>query len=402
MTRDFVNPEKPWPSIERLAAACAAAGKVLLPRLPVYPAYILQDGDRWLSAAPVRCQPRAAAQPDADAHPSGAAQASPVLEAGEQQSSSGLSALQDRKDERSILSRTLAMCDATGLARASTWHAGMVETAAASLPDTVAAAAPSGSADKGGAAPPQLQGSNAADVSPADAAAELARRAAAAQPGCASDAQQAPPRAPSAAGAGEQHSPAQQPRAPAARWAVRMSPLGTLQGAPAPDVSTDLQLLISRLQGLLDSCLAQPAEERTSSAAAHELASALDRNTVAGLLAARGPDAQAVCALADSVRAAMHGDRVSYVVNRNINYTNMCMYKCGFCAFSKGRVAEELRGAPYLLQCAPHSVIHVGVFVVQIQSFVLCSVNLLVDSSTSLVRVICEGMSQVIVPCKQY
>ncbi len=34
---------------------------------------------------------------------------------------------------------------------------------------------------------------------------------------------------------------------------------------------------------------------------------------------------------------------------RNINYTNRCTYKCGFCAFSKGRVAEELRGAPYLL-----------------------------------------------------
>lgn len=34
---------------------------------------------------------------------------------------------------------------------------------------------------------------------------------------------------------------------------------------------------------------------------------------------------------------------------RNINYTNRCTYACGFCAFSKGRIAEELRGAPYLL-----------------------------------------------------
>ena len=37
---------------------------------------------------------------------------------------------------------------------------------------------------------------------------------------------------------------------------------------------------------------------------------------------------------------------------RNINYTNRCTYACGFCAFSKGRIAEELRGAPYLLPYA--------------------------------------------------
>ena len=37
---------------------------------------------------------------------------------------------------------------------------------------------------------------------------------------------------------------------------------------------------------------------------------------------------------------------------RNINYTNKCTYACGFCAFSKGRAAEALRGAPYLLPLA--------------------------------------------------
>ncbi|MFW2079339.1 radical SAM protein, partial [Acinetobacter sp. ULE_I010] len=41
------------------------------------------------------------------------------------------------------------------------------------------------------------------------------------------------------------------------------------------------------------------------------------------------------------------GDEVTYVVNRNINYTNMCLYRCGFCAFAKGNTAEELRGKPY-------------------------------------------------------
>jgi len=41
------------------------------------------------------------------------------------------------------------------------------------------------------------------------------------------------------------------------------------------------------------------------------------------------------------------GDTVRYVVNRNINYTNSCTYKCGFCAFSKGKRHAALRGAAY-------------------------------------------------------
>jgi FO synthase len=40
---------------------------------------------------------------------------------------------------------------------------------------------------------------------------------------------------------------------------------------------------------------------------------------------------------------------VTYVVNRNINYTNMCYFRCGFCAFSKGPKSLNLRGEPYLL-----------------------------------------------------
>ena len=48
----------------------------------------------------------------------------------------------------------------------------------------------------------------------------------------------------------------------------------------------------------------------------------------------------------------MNGDTVSYVVNRNINYTNICYFGCGFCAFSKGRVAENLRERGYNLPLA--------------------------------------------------
>ena len=56
-----------------------------------------------------------------------------------------------------------------------------------------------------------------------------------------------------------------------------------------------------------------------------------------------------VCRAADRVREQQAGDRVSYVVNRNINYTNICSYGCSFCAFSKGPASKSLRGKPYLL-----------------------------------------------------
>src|SRR5205085_3529902 len=74
---------------------------------------------------------------------------------------------------------------------------------------------------------------------------------------------------------------------------------------------------------------------------------ALTEEEIVVLLAARGPDFDAVCDAADALRRAACGDTVSYIVNRNINYTNVCTYKCGFCAFSKGSTADALRGKPY-------------------------------------------------------
>ncbi|HEY0639555.1 MAG TPA: 5-amino-6-(D-ribitylamino)uracil--L-tyrosine 4-hydroxyphenyl transferase CofH, partial [Pseudonocardiaceae bacterium] len=67
------------------------------------------------------------------------------------------------------------------------------------------------------------------------------------------------------------------------------------------------------------------------------------------LFGARGREVAAVAELADELRAAAAGDRVTYVVNRNINYTNVCTYRCTFCGFSKGPLSLNLRGRPYLL-----------------------------------------------------
>ncbi|MGH9087347.1 MAG: 7,8-didemethyl-8-hydroxy-5-deazariboflavin synthase CofG, partial [Acidimicrobiales bacterium] len=67
------------------------------------------------------------------------------------------------------------------------------------------------------------------------------------------------------------------------------------------------------------------------------------------LFGARGPEVRAVAEVADDLRRRTVGDEVTYVANRNINYTNVCTFKCRFCAFSKGPLSLNLRGAPYLL-----------------------------------------------------
>ena len=76
---------------------------------------------------------------------------------------------------------------------------------------------------------------------------------------------------------------------------------------------------------------------------------ALGEDELTRLLGARGEEAQRVFAAADRLRREACGDQVTYVVTRNIQYTNVCYFRCGFCAFSKGRLAANLRGAPYLV-----------------------------------------------------
>ena len=59
------------------------------------------------------------------------------------------------------------------------------------------------------------------------------------------------------------------------------------------------------------------------------------------LFDAEGSDLLAMTAAADYLRAQTVGDVVTYVINRNINFTNVCVKACGFCAFSRGHLAEE-------------------------------------------------------------
>ena len=179
VTADHVNPERRWPSRERLAAATARAGKVLVARLPIYPEYVLQP-DRWL-------------------HPN-------------------------------VRRGVVRQSDSNGFARDDRWFAGT-------------------------------------DVGICD------------------------------------------------RFSFNA----------APDARTK-NLVRAIVEG-----------ERPS------------ESDIQRLLDCRGGNLEYVKEASDQARRASNGDTVTYVINRNINYTNICAYRCHFCAFSKGKTAAHLRGSPYLL-----------------------------------------------------
>ncbi|KAK9805644.1 hypothetical protein WJX72_009860 [[Myrmecia] bisecta] len=191
LTRDYVNPEKAWPHLQPLAAATAAAGKALLPRLTTYPEHV-QDPWRWFDATGGRS---------------------------------------------SVAAAVLRLADSDGLARGSDWL---------------------------------KQGT----------------------------------------------------------WRVAVGADGLLEGCPGPEASPRVLALLHRVQHQQ-----------------HQLT----EDEIASLFSARGADFRAICHAADALRQRQNDDVVSYAVNRNINYTNVCLYACQFCAFSKGKAAEDLRGAPYLL-----------------------------------------------------
>ena len=204
VTIDHVNPEAPWPDVERLERATAARGLELAPRLPVYPEYVA-DLERWLAP--------------------------------------------------SVAPAVRLRSDGDGLAREGSWAAG---AAAGSRPVFV----PPGD--------PLISASPAASV---------------------------------------------------ARNGARVG------NGSAPEVSKPVAEALAKVRDGVE----------------------LEEEDAAALLRARGRSLGAVVDAADRLRRDVSGDTVSYVVTRNINYTNVCYFRCGFCAFSKGRLAEDLRGKPYLV-----------------------------------------------------
>jgi len=77
----------------------------------------------------------------------------------------------------------------------------------------------------------------------------------------------------------------------------------------------------------------------------------LDPEAIVRLFEADGAETRLVIEAADRLHRETAGETITYVVNRNINYTNICLYKCGFCAFSKGST-RDMRGPAYRLDLA--------------------------------------------------
>lgn len=232
ITRDFVNPERPWPHALALAEATAQAGKALVPRLPIYPSYLTGGASAagvWVDGSAGRDSPLAAVLRSADVH---------------------------------------------GLARACSWYAG-----AADGGDTELA---------GGAGVPAF--------------------------GTRDDATRSMHGSSRGAGAVGKHRATPAPRR--RLWAVAVGTNGLLEGAPSPPGSTPVT-------ALLDAVMSKRGHELTE-------------EEIELLFEARGADFEAVIRAADELRRRVNGDTVTYVVNRNINYTNVCTFGCQFCAFSKG------------------------------------------------------------------
>ena len=81
----------------------------------------------------------------------------------------------------------------------------------------------------------------------------------------------------------------------------------------------------------------------------HQRGEEVGADEIIALFRARGPEVVAIARYADQLRQQVVGDTVTWVHNRNINYTNVCTFKCKFCGFSKGPLSLNLRGTPYLL-----------------------------------------------------
>ena len=139
------------------------------------------------------------------------------------------------------------------------------------------------------------------------------------------------------------------------RWAhpdlhVRMLEMIDAEGFPRIDEWCPGDVDIAPPSEVMNAIVNAPRHVSADIAALLDKASAgeaLDEAEIIRLFQSRGDDFTAVVQRADALRAQTNGNSVSFVVNRNINYTNICYFKCQFCAFSKGKLSENLRGRPY-------------------------------------------------------
>ncbi|MEA2460562.1 MAG: synthase [Actinomycetota bacterium] len=119
-------------------------------------------------------------------------------------------------------------------------------------------------------------------------------------------------------------------------------------GEEAPPQTTTLLVEAARVgAGRVPGRVVRPSIDRALGRAVD--GEELSEKEVALLFTTRAAETERLFEVADELRQRAVGDEVTYVVNRNINYTNLCYFRCGFCAFSKGPKSLNLRGEPYLL-----------------------------------------------------
>jgi FO synthase len=310
ITRDYVNPEKSWPHLEALAAATAASGKLLLPRLPVYPHYILD-----LSHV--------------DSSSSSSSDSS---------SSSREPWLSRESGPRSVAAAVLRASDGSGLLRGSSWVAGKPQEQQQQTP-AAAAAAEGGHSLSNLALESAQQHEDQQQQSPQQQALikQLQEPVEAVQRELSNSHQQQQQQ--------QQLASIPLPRKRASRlWQISLNSLGVLEGMTYPQqASLQVQQLLDEVLSSAAAAGSTAVQQPGATTGSHtssriEPSSSCRQWTLAEvelLLSCRGADMAAVVAAADALRAVVCGDDVSYVVNRNINYTNVCTYGCKFCAFSK-------------------------------------------------------------------
>ena len=137
------------------------------------------------------------------------------------------------------------------------------------------------------------------------------------------------------------------------RWLDPAVRPGVLAAADAEGLARDLDPWVAGGQAPPPRLL--PDSPRAGGRVGEVLAGALagqpvGEDEIVTLFSARGREVAAVAEVADDLRQRQVGDTVTWVANRNINYTNVCTFKCRFCAFSKGPLSLNLRGDPYLLE----------------------------------------------------
>jgi FO synthase len=278
LTPDHVNPERPWPDIDELAARTAAAGFTLRERLTIYPPYISEP---WLD-------PRLARHVAALADPA-----------------TGLAA-------EAAVPRGLPWQEPDG---------GLAEWAAAGRTDLHVTIDITGRTHDRRDDFAEVYGDWK----------EVAERAVLRPPG------QSPSRGPAGQG-GLERTAAPQDRGAREAWGDGILPKGGLGGWVPPDGGSPG---------------GRPPGENTAAAVASagEVAAALrqaERDPAAltddqaiALLGADGPDLEALAGLADALRQQVAGGDVTYVVTRNINFTNVCYTGCRFCAFAQRRTDAD-------------------------------------------------------------